>query len=119
MYQLYEFERLYRRKLRATGITGSVVRLQTSPLKSQKIRVLTHITVEDQDNAYTLLRIGVSNRGEPYYLDELTSPAAAELAVAVNDILLGDGDRFFAELTGTTDGDTLVMCLSGWDMVRK
>lgn len=119
MLSIFEFERLYRRKIRAVGVTGSTVRIQTPPLKPQKIRILTHVTVEDEDNAFTLLRIGVSNRGESYYLDELTTVAAAELAVEKSDILLGDGDRFFAELTGTTTGDTLVMVLSGWDMKRK
>lgn len=118
MLNLYEFDRLYRRKLRAVGVTGSTVRIQTSPIKAQKIRVLTHVSVEDEDNAYTLLRVGVSNRGELYYLDELTTPGAGELAVSRSDILLGDGDRFFADLTGTTTGDNLVMVLSGWEMKR-
>ena len=118
MFNLYEFDRLYRRKIRATGVTGSVVRIQTPPLGTKKIRVLTHVSVEDEDNAYTLLRIGVSNLGESYYLDELTSPTAAELAVSRTDIILGDADRFFADLDGTKDGDVLVMVLSGWEMKR-
>lgn len=119
MLSLFDFDRLYRRKIRGAGDSAAVVRLQTSPLKAGKIRILTHLTVEDQDNAYTLLRIGVSNRGEIYYLDELDAPAAAELAVSRSDIILGDGDRFFADLTGTTDADVLIMVLSGWEMKRK
>ena len=41
--------------------------------------------------------------------------AANELAVSKSDILLGEGDVFFAELTGTTDGDILVMTCVGWE----
>jgi len=119
MFTLYEFDRLYRRKLRATGVTGSVVRMQTKPLRPGKLRVISHVTVENETNAYTLLRIGITNLGEAYSLDELTTPGLGELAVCHEDHVLGDGDCFFADLTGTTTGDVLLMALSGWELKRK
>jgi len=119
MTDLYQFDRLYRRKIRATGVTGSVVRMQTNPLGPGKIRVLSHVTVENETNAYTLLRIGITNLGEVYPLDELTAPALGELATCHEDHLLGDGDRFYADLTGTTDDDVLVMVVTGWEMKHK
>ena len=119
MTDLYEFDRLYRRKIRATGVTGSVVRMQTKALGPGKIRVLSHVTVEDQTSAYTLLRIGIINLGEVYPLDELTTPGLAELATCHEDHIMGDGDSFYADLTGTTDDDVLVMVVTGWEMKRK
>ena len=119
MFTLYEFDRLYRRKVRATGVTGSVVRMQTKPLRPGKVRVLSHVTVENETRAYDLLRIGITNLGEVYYLDELTTPGLAELAVCHEDHVLGDGDCFFADLTGTVDDDSLIMVVSGWEMKRK
>jgi len=119
MPNLFEFDRLYRRKIRATGATGQVVRIETKPLTSGKIRVLSHVTVENETTAYDLLRIGIVNLGEVYPLDELTAPGIAELAVCHEDHVMGDGDSFFADLTGTTDDDVLVMVVSGWEMKRK
>lgn len=119
MTRITEFDRLYRRKIRAAGVTGSVVRMQTKPLGPGTIRVISHVTVENETNAYTLLRIGISNLGELYPLDELTTPAAGELATCHEDHVLGDGDRFYADLTGTTDGDVLVLVVTGWEMKHK
>ncbi|GAJ15430.1 unnamed protein product, partial [marine sediment metagenome] len=39
-----------------------------------------------------------------------------ELAVSRSDILLGEGDVFFADLIGTTTGDSLVMSCLGWEL---
>jgi len=39
----------------------------------------------------------------------------AELAVSRSDILLGEGDSFFAELIGTHDPDALIMTCVGWE----
>ena len=119
MLNLFEFDRLYRRKLRAIGDSSAVVYLQTSPLGPKRHRILTQVTVESIGAGYDILRIGVSNLGELYYLDELLNVADAELAVSRSEIILGDGDRFFAELTGTTDDKVLLMVLSGWEMKHK
>src|SRR4030042_1355621 len=113
MFNINDFIVLYRDKLRAVGVTGSTVRIQNLPLRSGRLRSITHVTVENQTSPYTKLRIGISNAGEDFYLDELDSPAADELVVGYADILLGDRDRLFAELTGTVTRDFLVLPLAG------
>lgn len=119
MFNLNEFTSLYRRILRVAGDSGAAIRIETNPLKASRFRVLTHVTVENQTNSFTKIRLGIHNRGVDYYLDELETVAADELCVSRSDILLGDGDRFFAELTGTTDDDVCIMTCVGWEQLSK
>ena len=76
--------------------------------------MLNHVTVENLDNDYTKVRLGIKNVGVDYYIDELTNPVEDELAVQRSLIILGEGDAFFAELTGTTTGDDLSFIAIGW-----
>jgi len=112
------FDRLYRRTIRAAGVTGALVRLSDDPIQIQSYRVLSHVSVENQTTLFTKLRLGIHNRGVDYFLDELQIIAADELCVLRSDIVLGDGDRFFSELTGTTDSDVIVMNLVGWEAMK-
>ena len=109
-----DFDRLYRRTTTGIGVTGEVVRLRLGPIGAKTLRVLTHITVENKTNAYTKCRLAIAAGGRDHYLDELQNIAAEELAVSRSDVLLAEGDYFFAELTGTTNGDVLVMTCVGW-----
>jgi len=114
-FNIYNFNLLYRRTLTGSGVTGELVRLRLQPVGAKTLRVLTHVTVENQTNDYTKCRLGINSGGVDHYLDELTTITANELAVSRSDILLGDGDYFFAELTGTTTADILVMTCIGWE----
>lgn len=113
-YNINEFTALYHRTIRGAGSTGTVVTLELPRVKPGWLIVLTHVTVEDKTTAYTKVRLLINHQGINHYLDELDSPAAAELAVSRSDILLGEQDIFAAELTGTTDSDELVMTAIGW-----
>lgn len=116
---VYDFDRLYRRTKIGLGVTDSLVRLSLSPIPPNTLRVLTHVTVENKGHSYTKCRVGIATPGRDHYLDELTTIAANELAVSRSDVLLGEGDSFFAELTGTTTGDELVMTCAGWEQHMK
>ena len=111
-----DFSRLYRRKIMNVSDGSSTIRLRLDRVDPKILRVLTHVTVEDQTTLFTKCRLGISNGAIDCYLDELTTIAANELAVSRSDILLGEGDVFFAELTGTTSGDMLVMNCVGWEL---
>lgn len=115
MFDINQFTSIYRRTKRAAGVTGSLVRISLNPVSAKKLRVLTHVTIENQTTAFTKVRLGISNRGVDYFLDELQNLVADELAVYRSYILLGDGDRFFAELTGTTTGDVVILNCVGWE----
>lgn len=116
MFNINTFSSLYRRKITGAGVTGSVVYLKLDKIDPKTLRVLTHVTVENQTLAYIKCRLGIDASGRIHYLDELTTIAAKELAVSRSDILLGEGDVFFAELTGTDTGDVLIMTCVGWEL---
>ena len=110
-----DFSRVYRRTIVKKADGTDPIRLECDAVKPKVIRTLSHVTVENKTTAYTKCRLAINNVGRIHYLDELTSPAADELAVSRSDILLGERDIFFAELTGASDGDELVLTAIGWE----
>lgn len=115
MFNINEFDQLYRRKKGGKGVSGSLVRIFLSRVKAKKLRVLTQVTVENTTSAFTKVRLGIKNVGIDYYLDELITISVNELCVSKSDVLLMDGDEFFAEFTGTTTDDDLLLVVSGWE----
>jgi len=113
------FSRLYRRTITENVGATDPHRIKLDRVPARQVRVLTHVTVENKTLAYTKCRIGIDSGGRDHYLDELTTIAADELAVSRSDILLGEGDVFFAELTGVAVGELLVMTCVGWELDLK
>jgi len=111
---IQDFHRLYRRHKTGTGETGTVFRFRLGPIAAKTVRVLTHVTVENRTSGYTKCRLGINAGGKDHYLEELQNIAAEELAVSHSDVLLGEGDYFFADLTGVITGDSLVFTAIGW-----
>lgn len=114
-----DFDRLYRRKVTKTGDGSTTVRLELDRIEAHRIRVLTHVSLENKTTNYTKSRLGIKSHDQDLYLDEVQTIAAAELAVSKSDIVLGEGDIFFAELTGTTANDEIVMVCIGWEQPLK
>jgi hypothetical protein len=114
-YSRWAFELLYRAKISGQGDSSAAVTLALPRVKPGWYRHLTHVTVLNKTNAYDLVRLSTFDGAIHFNIDELTSPAANELAVAKEDILLQEGDSLHAILTGTTDGDILEMVAIGWD----
>ena len=110
-----DFDRLYRRTIKRVGVTGTTEYLKLNRVPPGKVRVLSHVTVENQTTALTKCRLGVDHSGVIHYLDELQTIAADELMVSRSDVLLGEGDCFFAELKGIITDATLIMTCAGWE----
>lgn len=115
LFDIMKFQRLYRRTLTRTGDVGATVYIKLGQVGPGKIRVLTHVTVENRTDTTTQIRIGIDHGGILHYVDELKTVVATELVVSRSHILLGEGDRFFSELIGTHDIDELVMTCLGWE----
>jgi len=115
MPNINEFDRLFRRTLEKAGLTGSVVNIELERIPPRTLKVLSHVTVENKTSAFTKCRLAIKSGRGTHYLDEQATIAAEELLVSRSDILLGEGDIFFAEMTGTTTGDNLVMTCIGWE----
>lgn len=114
-HSINDFDRLYRVTKTGLGITGQVVRISLGRVGPKALRLLTHVTVENKTSDGTKDRIGINAGSLDHYLDEIDEPLTDELIVSRSDILLGEGDSFFAELTGTTDGDALILTCVGWE----
>ncbi len=112
---IFNFDRLYRRAVHGKGATGSEVDLILDPVPAGRLRVLTHVTVENITSGFTKCRLAIINGSVVYYIDEIDTVAAEELLISRSDILLGEADRFFARLIGTTTDDTLKMVCIGWE----
>jgi len=119
MPNINEFDRLYRRTITEKAGAADPHRIKLDRVGARQVRVLTHVTVENQTLAYTKCRLGIDSGGRDHYLDELTSIAANELAVSRSDIILGEGDVFFAELTGVAADESLIMTCVGWELDLK
>lgn len=113
---IHNFDRLYRRTIKGLGETGQLVRLSLNPTPPNTLRVLTHVTVENKTLPYSKCRLAIKTTGRDHYLDELAGIVADELAVSRSDIILGEKDIFFAELTGTHDGDDIILTAIGWEL---
>lgn len=111
-----DFSRLYRQTVNEVSDGSSTVRLKLDRVGARVARTLSHVTVENETTSFTKCRLGIQAGKRDHYIDELETPDADELAVSRSDILLGEGDVFFAELTGTTDGDKIVMTCVGWEL---
>lgn len=114
-HNINDFDQLYRRTVMEKAGATSPHRLKLGRIGARKLRVLTHVTVENQTNGYDKCRLGIDSGGRDHYLDELSAPAENELAVSRSDIVLGEGDAFFSELTGADENDLLVMTCIGWE----
>ena len=113
-----DFTMLYRSRILSVGNSDALVRISLPVVKPKHIRVLTHVTVENITSAYSKLRLGIRNTGIIYYLNEQKPVLAAELISAPHDYILGEGDSFFSELTGTTTSDKLIFCAWGWEYIK-
>lgn len=114
-HNINEFDQLYRRTINEKAGATDPHRLKLDRVGARQVRVLTHVTVENKTTAYTKCRLGIDASGRDHYLDELQTIAKDELAVSKSDIILGEGDVFFAELTDIDVNDLLVMTCVGWE----
>jgi len=114
MPNINDFDRLYRRRKTALGVSGETVRIRLGQLGPGTLRVLTHVTVENRDGTAYRCRLGIHSGGKDYYLDEIMDLVAGELCVSRSDILLSEGDVFFSEFTTVATDNVLVMTCVGW-----
>lgn len=113
-----EFDRLYRRRVNAAGLTGSTVRLSLGRVGPGTIRTLTHVSIENKTNSYTKCRLSIYDGATDLAIDEADYPQEDELLMHKQDIILGELDQLRATLTGTTTGDDLELLAVGWEQPR-
>lgn len=113
-----EFDRLYRRRVNASGLTGSTVPLSLDPVDPGIIRTLTHVSIENKTSSYTKCRLSIFDGATDLFIDEADYPQQDELLMHKQDIILGQRDQLRATLTGTVTGDDLELLAVGWEQPR-
>ena len=113
------FDSLYRERVTAVGVTGADVILALEKVNSGRIRVITHLAVENKTSAYTKFRLSIYNGATEFMLDEAIYPEEDELLVHPKDIVLGESDVVWARLTGTVTADQIELHAIGWEMPRE
>jgi len=114
-HSINDFDRLYRVTRTGAGVLNQTVRVSLGRVAPKTLRLLTHVTLENKNNDGTKDRIGINAGSRDHYLDEIDDPLKEELIVSRSDILLGEGDSFFAEFTGTQNDDELILTCVGWE----
>ena len=114
-HSINDFDRLYRITKTGVGVVNQTVRVSLGRVAPKTLRLLTHVTLENKTNDGTKDRIGINAGSRDHYLDEIDDPLQGELIVERSDILLGEGDAFFAEFTGTENDDELILTCVGWE----
>lgn len=71
------------------------------------------ISIENKTSAYTVLRVGVYNRGLFYNYFEEMAPSAGQIYWSVDEMIVAEGQQVQAELQGCSTGDSLEMFLHG------
>lgn len=118
-HNVNDFDQLYRRTITVKADASDLYYIKLDRVPARQLRVLTHVTVENKTAGYPTCRIGIESGGRLHYLDELTDVLVTELAVSRSDIILGEGDVFFAELETPGDQSLLVMTCVGWEQALR
>lgn len=109
----------YKDRKVGVGVTGADVLVKSDYVKIGKRYCFQRVTFEDKTSAFTSLRVYVEGHGYEHYLAEQKSPAAATLYWLKDPIYLIPGERLVAKFTGTTTGDVLEMCITGyWELLK-
>lgn len=114
-HNINDFDQLFRRTITQKADATDPYYLKLDRVPARQLRVLTHVTVENQTAGYPTCRLGIDSSGRLHYLDELKDVLVNELAVSRSDIILGEGDVFFAELETPGADSVLVMTCVGWE----
>jgi len=109
----------YKDRIVGTGVTGVVVELKSRPIKIGKRYCFQRVTFEDKTSAFTSLRVYVEGHGYEHNLAESKNCLAATLYWLKDPIYLIPGERLVGKFTGTTTGDVLEMCITGyWELLK-
>ena len=114
-HSINDFDRLYRITKTGVGVLNQTVRVSLGRVAPKTLRLLTHVTLENKSNDGLKDRIGINAGDRDHYLDEIDDPLKGELIVSRSDILLGEGDAFFADFTDAQNGDELILTCVGWE----
>lgn len=109
----------YKDRKVGVGVTGADVLVKGDYVKIGKRYCFQRVTFEDKTSAFTSLRVYVEGHGYEHTIAHKTGPQAATPEVLKDPIYLIPHERLVAKFTGTTTGDVLEMCITGyWEVMN-
>ncbi len=107
MSALGKFGYLMRRRIRLDSGGAAVEYIDDKIVGSGRMLNIVRVSVENETNDYTELRIGVLSSGIFHPHEEEKNPNAGSLYWTSEEFYLGEGEKLRIELTGTTDADII------------
>lgn len=87
--------------------------LRRNKVKPGEIEHIKKISVINEDNAYTRLRIGVWDGSTFFMFEEQIAPQSGRLYFTSDEIILREGMQLQAQLDGCTNGDKIRIFIYG------
>ena len=100
------------------GVSQSDVDIETPPVPTGRIWVITNCAVEDQTNNFTSVRVFIKNPGYNHWLLEDVTLLAGRLYWHDGEIWVPETRVLVARFVGTTTGDVLRTYLNGFVLVQ-
>lgn len=93
---------------------GGDIDIDSEPTPANEVRFITSVSVIDEDNAPSAIRIGVYDGVNNFWHKSTTATAAGETVTYTGQLVLGEIDKIRARLEGTTLGDDLYCYINGY-----
>lgn len=104
----------YKRELKKAGVTGETVDMVDVKVPPGYKRTIQHVSVEDETNDFTELRIGYLKNSTYHWWVEEENPKAAQLYWMRDPRVLEAGAILVIRFTGTTTADALAAYVDGF-----
>ncbi len=88
------------------------------PVPPGHLWVITHVAIEDEDSAFTSVRISVTGYGEDHHVFENITVAEDALTTFDDDFFVPEGRSLRVRFVGTTSADLLAAYIQGFDVIQ-
>jgi len=104
----------YRKRLKKVSGGATDEDVKDDPVKPGRIHVIQHVSMCDEDNAFTKLKLGIQRHGYVHWKFNEDYPAADQWIEFDKELWLHEGEVLLARFTGTTSGDKLLVHVDGY-----
>jgi hypothetical protein len=103
----------FRFPLNGVGVTGSNVDLVTDPVEASETRLVTGVTIEDEDNNLDRVILLAGRMGAEKRIANSGSVSDGIPYRFTDNFYLVDGERLIIRFVGTVDDDVLTATVEG------
>lgn len=115
-FQDFRYPLNFQEKL--VSAAGANEDINIGPVPSGHLWVINNIAIEDEDNAFTSLRISITGYGEDHHLVETITVAQDALQSYPETYYIPEGRTLRIRFVGSTSADLLTAYVSGFDVIQ-